>query len=79
MVAYIILKVLMIDCSKRSKEGTILIGLFILQYMYYNSKVHDHLYMTQDRVTSSDLKADVLTFKCFRIDKKSVLTHPRFM
>jgi len=24
-------------------------------------------------------EADVLIFQCFRIDKKSVLTHPRFM
>jgi len=27
----------------------------------------------------SNVKADVLIFKCFRIDKKSVLTHPRFV
>jgi len=38
MAAYRILKVLIIECSKRSGKRTILIGPFILQY--YISKVH---------------------------------------
>jgi len=48
IAAYMILKVLVIECSKRSGERTIMIGPFILQY--YNSKVH--LDTTRDGVTS---------------------------
>jgi len=44
----------------------------VLCFIFYGSFLNsEYIYIC--------IKADVLTFKCFRIDKKSVLTHPQFM